>query len=145
VIRTIVTFGVSTLAIAAAPKVAGSQSSRNDGPHLSQRQRVAMSKAIAVSDSGKFDICEAQRRFRAAMSQILTLRQRQEVIAAGMDPARRRRIEKLQEGAQASLRACHQTGSSCVDANRVVNVVALQSAFDASAIKRCSYRAVPTH
>jgi hypothetical protein len=79
------------------------------------------------------------------MSQILTLRQRQEVIAAGMDPARRRRIEKLQEGAQASLRACHQAGSSCVDANRVVNVVALQSAFDASAIKRCSYCAVPTH
>lgn len=139
-IRTIVTLGVLTLSIAAAPKGAGPQSSQNAGPHLSQRQHVAMSQAIAASDRSDLDVCEAQRRFRAAMSRILTSRQRQELIAAGMDPARRRRIQKLQEGAQTSLRACQQTASSCVDAKRGVNVVALQSAFDPSAIKRCWHR-----
>ena len=100
-----------------------------------------MSQAIAASDRSDLDVCEAQRRFRAAMSRILTSPQRQDVIASGMAPARRRRVQKLQEGAQASLRACQQTGSSCVEAKRAVNVVALQSAFDPSAIKRCSHRA----
>lgn len=139
VVRTVVILGVLTLAIVTAPKGAESQRSRNAGPHLSPRQQVAEFQAIASIDRSDLDVCEAQRRFRAAMYRILTPRQRQEVIASGMAPARRRKVERLQERARATLRACQQTHSSCVEAKRAVNVVAVQSAFDPSAIKRCSH------
>ena len=141
-VRTAVTLALLALAIVAAPKHARGQTSPNAGPDLSPRQQAAEFRAIASIDRSDIDVCEAQRRYRAAMSRIVTPRQRQELI--GISLSQRRRIHELQERTQASLRACRQSGSSCVQARRAVNVVAIQSAFDPSAIDRCLHRA-PAH
>jgi hypothetical protein len=142
VVRVLIILSVLTFMGLAAAK-AGAQIPQSAGPQLSARQQAEMSHAIATIERSGVGVCEMQRRFRAAMYQILTLRQRQELVASLpylYSSAQRKRIRHLQESTYASLRACQQTRGSCVAASRAVAVVSLQSSFDPLANRRCQVR-----
>jgi hypothetical protein len=141
VLRSAVTLGLLTLGLITAPKGAESRTSPSPGPKLSPSQQVEVSHALRAIDRSDIGACEAQRRFRAAMYRILTARQLQQLLISSKEPARRARSQRSEERAQATLRACQQTASSCTSAKRLVNVAAIDSAFEPGALARCSHRA----